>query len=153
MNKAEYLKKQLAELSEAINAFSSEAVQLLIIDHILDQLEAHGPREQSELPVYPIMRHAEKEMVVAPKKNGATKILSQLLENGFFDTPKSIGELADFCDANYDGPFYTNQLSGLLMAMTVKGKLNRTVSPHTKRYVYTKASASSSMGGGQSRLQ
>ena len=57
MNKAEYLKKQLAELSEVINTFSSEAVQL------------------------------------------------------------------------------------------------RTVSPHTKRYVYMKASASSSMGGGQSRLQ
>jgi hypothetical protein len=141
MNKAEHLTKQLAELSEVINTFSSEAVQLIIIDHILDELEAHGPREQSKLPVYPIMKPAEKETVVIPKKNGATKILNQLLENGFFDTEKCIGELADFCDANYDGPFYTNQLSGLLMTMTAKGKLNRTVSPHTKRYVYTKASS------------
>lgn len=141
MNKAEHLKKQLSELSEVINTFSSEAVQLIVVDRILDQLEAPGPGEQSKLPVYPINKPAGKEIVATRKKNGATKILNQLIENGFFDTERSISELADFCDANYGGPFYTNQLSGLLMAMTAKGKLNRAVSPHTKRYVYTKASA------------
>jgi hypothetical protein len=129
MNRTEYLKKQLAELAEVINGFSSQAVQLIVIDRVLSQLEDGGPGEH----IVPIVR--------TPKRNGATKILNRLLESGFFDTERSISELAGFCAAHYDGPFYTNQLSGLLLSMVNKGTLLRTISPETNRYVYTSTAA------------
>jgi hypothetical protein len=124
MNTTEKLKKQLAELSDVINGFSSQAVQLIVVDRIISRLEDHPPPEH----IGPIVRK--------PKKNGTTKILNRLLESYFFDTAKSINELAVFCNTHYGGPFYTNQLSGLLLGMVKKGTLLRTINPETNRYVY-----------------
>ena len=47
MNKrVERLKKQLLELSEAVNAFTSEDVQLRIIERVLDHLSHQNQLEE-----------------------------------------------------------------------------------------------------------
>ena len=150
MNKQiEKLKKQLVEISEVVNSFKSEAVQVKIIDKLLDvMLEAEknetegsdsfirrgkGQRTEHELENYPFNN--------GRKKPGATRVLNQLLATDFFNSPQSISSIADFCKDNFNSDFKTSELSGILLKLAKENKLTRERNNDSNRVEYAKVAA------------
>ena len=142
----EKLKKQLLEISEVVNSFKSEAVQVKVVDRLLDAMlelekaDGDGTEIFNKRPYnkrngddggYPSVRGA--------KKPGATKILNQLLSSDFFDAPHSISSIATYCKDNFDSDFKTSELSGILLKLANEHKLRRERSNDNNRFEYVRA--------------
>jgi len=142
----EKLKKQLIEISEVVNLFKSEAVQVKVIDRLFDVIidsersdadagdifHKKGPKQRINGNNY--------EHAPARKKPGATKVLNQLLTStDFFDTHRSISSIAEYCKTNYDSDFKTSELSGILLKLANEHKLKRERSNTNNRFEYVKA--------------
>jgi len=136
----EKLKKQLTEISEVVNSFKSEAVQLKIIDRLLDVLVEFDKTdaEGTELFNKKVHKRDENDYPFAQgrKKPGATKILNQLLSTDFFSTPRSISSIATYCKDNFDSEFKTSELSGILLKLANENKLKRERSNDNNRFEY-----------------
>lgn len=141
----EKLKKQLLEISEVVNAFKSEAVQVKIVDRLLDAMlevektDTEGPELLIRKGYKP--RNGEESLYAyarGPKKPGATKILNQLLNTDFFDTPRSISSIANYCKDTFDSDFKTSELSGILLKLANEHKLRRERSNENNRFEYVK---------------
>jgi len=138
----EKLKKQLLEISDVINAFQSEAVQVKIIDRLLDTMidwdrdsdEQSGKRVRSYQG-----EDGSQHRDAGSRKPGATKVLNQLLQTNFFDYPHSIADIATYCKDQYDSEFKTSELSGILLKLSNENKLRRERSEENNRYEYVKA--------------
>lgn len=142
----EKLKKQLLEISEVVNSFRSEAVQVKIIDRLLDaMLESEkGEIDGADALIRKGRRTRqgdddENSVSAGRKKPGATKILNQLLLTDFFSSRHSISEIADYCKDNYDSDFKTSELSGILLKLAKENKLKRERSNDNNRFEYVKA--------------
>jgi hypothetical protein len=142
----EKLKKQLLEISEVVNSFRSEAVQVKIIDRLLDAMLESEKGEIDGADVFSRkgrrIRQGDDEInssSAGRKKPGATKILNQLLLTDFFSASHSISEIADFCKENYDSDFKTSELSGILLKLAKENKLKRERSNDNNRFEYVKA--------------
>lgn len=142
----EKLKKQLIEISEVVNLFKSEAVQVKVIDKLLDVM-MDGEKTDMEI-AEPFTRKGPKQKInghtyehqSVRKKPGATKVLNQLLTTtDFFDTHRSISSIADYCKHNYDSDFKTSELSGILLKLANEHKLKRERSDANNRFEYVKA--------------
>jgi hypothetical protein len=142
----EKLKKQLLEISEVVNAFKSEAVQVKIVDRLLDAM-IELEKTDGEAPEIFVRkgykaRNGEENAYAfgrGPKKPGATKILNQLLSSDFFDTPRSISSIATYCKDTYDSDFKTSELSGILLKLANEHKLRRERSNENNRFEYVRA--------------
>jgi hypothetical protein len=138
----EKLKKQLLEISDVINAFQSEAVQVKIIDRLLDTMidwdrdsdEQSGKRTRNYQG-----EDGAQQRESASRKPGATKVLNQLLQTNFFDHPHSIADIATYCKDQYDSEFKTSELSGILLKLSNESKLRRERSEENNRYEYVRA--------------
>jgi len=139
----EKLKKQLLEISDVINAFQSEAVQVKIIDRLLDTM-IDWDKEGEEGFNRKIRSYQNEEGITqresSSRKPGATKILNQLLQTNFFDHPHSIADIATYCKDQYDSEFKTSELSGILLKLSNENKLRRERSEENNRFEYVKAS-------------
>jgi hypothetical protein len=142
----EKLKKQLMEISEVVNSFKSEAVQVKIVDRLLDAMIELDKTEGDSAEVF--IKRCYKPRGAdegnysygrGPKKPGATKILNQLLSGDFFDTPRSISSIANYCKDNFDSEFKTSELSGILLKLANEGKLRRERSNENNRFEYVRA--------------
>ena len=140
----EKIKKQLLEIADALNAFDSDAVQVKIMERVMPQLERWSmettaneqiilstPLEKNEPKI-----SSAKATSKAPKPPGQTKVMNLLLKTDFFDAPRSIAEITDYCNENYEGTFYTYQTSGILLSFIKRMLLVRRISEQTNRYVY-----------------
>jgi hypothetical protein len=140
----EKLKKQLTEISEVVNLFKSEAVQVKVVDRLLDALmelektETDGAEVLIKRGYKPRGDEANYSYARGPKKPGATKILNQLLSSDFFDTPHSISSIANYCKDNFDSDFKTSELSGILLKLANEGKLRRERSNENNRFEYVR---------------
>lgn len=141
----EKLKKQLLEVSEVVNSFQSEAVQVKIISWLLDEMteEEKGEAEGAEA-VFPkrgrkLRTESNHSSIPGRKKPGATKILNQLLSTDYFDVPHSISAIADYCRENFDSEFKTSELSGILLKLANENKLRRERSSENNRFEYVRA--------------
>ena|ERR1700712_4328765 len=139
----EKLKKQLTEISEVVNSFKSEAVQLKIIEKFLDVLVDFdkGDTDTTELFNKKGYKKTEFEsdnysLSQGRKKPGATKILNQLLNSDFFSVPRSISSIATYCKENFDSDFKTSELSGILLKLANENKLRRERSHDNNRFEY-----------------
>jgi hypothetical protein len=139
----EKLKKQLIEMSDVVNSFKSEAVQVKIIDRLLDTImeTEKGDADNIELFNKKGYRHksehdSEYPSINGRKKPGATKILNQLLSTDFFYTPRSISSIATYCKDNFDSDFKTSELSGILLKLANENKLRRERSQDNNRFEY-----------------
>jgi len=137
----EKLKKQLTEISEVVNSFKSEAVQLKIIDRLLDVLVEFDKTDAEGTELFNKKGHKRDEGDNYPfaqgrKKPGATKILNQLLSTDFFSTPRSISSIATYCKDNFDSDFKTSELSGILLKLANENKLKRERSNDNNRFEY-----------------
>jgi len=139
----EKLKKQLLEISEVVNSFKSEAVQVRIIDRLLDAIaETEKTESESAEPFIKKSRRARTgdadDHNQGRKKPGATKILNQLLATEYFNSRHSISAIADYCKENYDSEFKTSELSGILLKLAKENKLKRERSNDSNRFEYVK---------------
>jgi len=140
----EKLKKQLMELAEVVNSFKSEAVQVKVIDRLLDAMLEIEKTEGESPEVF--KKNGEKKtedegnypLVKTAKRPGATKILNQLLNTSFFDRPHSISSIASYCKDNFDSEFKTSELSGILLKLANENKLKRERSNDNNRFEYVR---------------
>ena len=140
LNNVDKLKKQLSEISEVVNSFKSEAVQLKIVEKLLDVIieTEKSETEGAELFIKKGKQRADDDSDSANgrKKPGATKVLNQLLSTDFFYTPRSIASIANYCKDNFDSEFKTSELSGILLKLANEHKLRRERSQDNNRYEY-----------------
>lgn len=138
----EKLKKQLTEIAEVVNAFQSEAVQVRVVDRLLDEIMEtdRADTEGHEVFIKKIRRtdaYAERSIPESKQKRpGATKVLNQLLASDYFVTPHSISSIADYCKDNFDSDFKTSELSGILLKLAKENKLKRERSNENNRFEY-----------------
>lgn len=140
----EKLKKQLLELAEVVNSFQSEAVQLRVIDRVLDYLVDNDRADLENGDTLnkrsrKTFSEEDSQSVAGRKKPGATKILNQVLSTDFFDQPRSISSIAEYCKENYDAEFKTSELSGILLKLANENKLKRERSTENNRFEYVRA--------------
>ncbi|WP_158824797.1 hypothetical protein [Mucilaginibacter lacusdianchii] len=134
----EKLKKQLLELSDVINVFQSEAVQVKIIDRLLDTI-LDGDKDGDDTiskRTRGLQNHRDADQ--GARKPGATKVLNQLLNTNYFDEPHSIADIASYCKDEYGSEFKTSELSGILLKLSNDNKLRRERSHENNRYEYVK---------------
>ena len=138
----EKLKKQLIDISEVVNSFRSEAVQVKVVEKLLDAMiesektdadgvelfNKKGYKHRTDSEGHPSIRGI--------KKPGATKVLNQLLSTDFFKTPHSISSIAGYCKDNFDSEFKTSELSGILLKLANENKLRRERSHENNRFEY-----------------
>jgi uncharacterized protein with NRDE domain len=136
----EKLKKQLIEISEVVNAFQSEAVQVKVVDKLLDAMIEF---ERGEIEGYELAnkkgskpKFTEDTATAGRKKPGATKVLNQLLATDFFKTSHSISAIAEYCKENFNSDFKTSELSGILLKLAKENKLRRERNDENNRFEY-----------------
>jgi hypothetical protein len=141
----EKLKKQLIEISEVVNSFRSESVQVRVVDRLLDAMieMEKADSEGAEIFNKKGLKHRSDDegnyhSSNSAKKPGATKVLNQLLSGSFFDTPHSISAIATYCKDNFDSDFKTSELSGILLKLANEHKLRRERSNENNRFEYVK---------------
>lgn len=124
----EELKVQLKALSEIVNGFESEAVQLRIVEHVLG-LPTGTQESPDNIPTQekakPTKNITSKKPGKKPSAQGAVAILGKLIEDGFFKTPKSINDIVAHCDHNLARKFKTNEFSGRLARLVRENTLTR----------------------------
>jgi hypothetical protein len=141
----EKLKKQLLEISEVVNSFRSEAVQVKVIDRLLDAMIESEKGEIDGADAFNRRVRRTKQTdddenlsTNGRKKPGATKVLNQLLLTDFFNSSHSISEIAEYCKENYSSDFKTSELSGILLKLAKENKLKRERSDDNNRFEYVK---------------
>jgi len=147
------LKNQLLDLAETLNAFKSEAVQLKIVEKLLDNffIEEQGPasdgnQEQMEANftsrrakrVNPNNRLQDGTGIRERKPTGATKAMHRLLQSDFFDQPKTIAAIAERYNQEFNENFKTSEISGILLKSVKENLLKREKNQENKRYEYVK---------------
>lgn len=140
----EKLKKQLVEIAEVVNSFQSEAVQVRVVDRLLDEImetervDTEGSEIFNKKGRKPKAENEEEESVNLQrrKKPGATKVLNQLLSSDYFRTPHSISSIAEYCKDKFDSDFKTSELSGILLKLAKENKLRRERSNENNRFEY-----------------
>jgi hypothetical protein len=134
----EKLKKQLIEISEVVNAFRSEAVQVKVVDRLLDAMIEFEKSEAENGELF----HKKKidtdtgNNTASRKKPGATRVLNQLLSTDFFSTPHSISSIAEYCKKKFNSDFKTSELSGILLKLANENKLRRQRNDENNRFEY-----------------
>jgi len=137
----EKLKKQLIEIAEVVNAFRSEAVQVRVVDKLLDAMIEFEKSEADYGETLPKKKAADSDIdnsTTRRKKPGATKVLSQLVNTDFFKTPHSISAIAEYCRKQFNSDFKTSELSGILLKLSNENKLRRQRNNENNRFEYVK---------------
>jgi hypothetical protein len=150
------VKKQLKELSEVLNLFKSEAVQLRIVELLLNEDGEDTEETQENSSSTPRVKTKRKSKRSIQKMDAETKankktnnrkssgtpgqsaILEELISKGWFDKPKTIGDIIKYCTENHAKKFKSTDLSPYLVARIRNNTLKRTKNSESKQYEYTK---------------
>jgi hypothetical protein len=135
------IKKELSDLAGIINSFKSEAVQLRIVDLILQGSEVQHDDDNGTGQGSPTdgksrrRRKGKKKSTPATDKSvktrgkagrtGAASILTQLIEEGFFQSKKTIKAIMEHAGKKKARKFKANELSGPLARFVRDGRLDR----------------------------
>jgi hypothetical protein len=143
----EEVKNQLKELSDVINSFASEAVQLRIIDLVFDALQNQDLvskiKHEQEPPTPHLKRKRIKSKVRsfptdrAANGEGPVSTLAKLIDGAFFDQPQSIRSIIEHCEVNLAKKIKQSDISGRLAKMVKEGTLKR-VKNSSGQYEYSK---------------
>ncbi|MBK6606084.1 MAG: hypothetical protein IPQ05_18825 [Leptospiraceae bacterium] len=137
INNFEKIKEQLKELSEVVNLFKSEAVQLRIVELVFDSEQAKeeavgnvqsNPRKKGKGKEKKSTQSNLKEKKTKPVSvgNGPVATLSELANSDFFKKPRTINDIIEHCDRNLARRFKTNEISSKLARMVRNKELERT---------------------------
>ena len=129
------VKEQLQGLSEVVNSFKSEAVQLKIVEFILglesedeQKIINSSPKRKTtrrKTAKKPTDETSQKRTGKKPFGQGGPATLDKLIEEGFFSEPKSIGDIVKHCEHNMARKFKANEFSGKLARLVRHGTLVR----------------------------
>lgn len=108
INNFDGLKKQLRELSTIINSFTSEAVQLKIIELLFSDfsLEIKKGGDSGDEKPKPKRKPKPKKIVEnqnsgnKPKRTGrkgAARLLNELIDEGYFETKRGLNDIVSYC--------------------------------------------------------
>jgi hypothetical protein len=134
MKDLDSIKKELAELATVVNAFTSEAVQLRVLEYVLESdTKPIEPRTKQSTPrrrrVGPKSQEAIETKAQAPKvKKGrpsAATQLEKLLEEGFFNKKRTISEMISHMGTKKGQHFKANEISPPLLRFVRDQKLER----------------------------
>jgi hypothetical protein len=145
----EEVKKQLAELSEVVNKFKSEAVQLRIVElafagrTVLDEEKLD---EENGQPHRKRTGKKSKATANSPAKienkrpraggKGPKAALEQFIGDGFFNQKRTIGAVVEHCKLKARN-YRANELSGPLGRLVRDDKLSRAKNAENQ-FEYTK---------------
>lgn len=145
----EAIKAQLAELADVINKFKSEAVQLRIVELVLQGKNVETGGESSN-KVAPIKKGKKKRKPASSSSNttngkkkkasggtGAIATLIKVYGEGFFSKPRTISDILAHCETNLARRIKANEISGKLGRMVRTGELKRTKNTDNQ-YEYTR---------------
>jgi hypothetical protein len=151
----ETVKSQLRELAEVINTFKSEAVQLKLIEILFKGSKVDTPVPPLEPPAEvtevektgttgkrkktkKVTAGENEKKTSAPKgRPGPLTTLEQLVNEGFFKTKRTIGDVVKHCKVNLTITYKSTDLSGVLMKLVRDKKLKRVQNPATNQYEYS----------------
>ena len=137
------LQKKLKAIADTVNTFKSEAVQLRVVDVLLEQLGAdtapmvpsasqdkqrRKSRRRPEKASAPSAQGKAKTPRKAPRGSGspgAYASINELLGEGFFKTPKTIGSIVDHCASARGHHYKANECSPALLRLLRDKKLKR----------------------------
>ena len=147
MNDLDDLQKRLKAIAEVVNAFKSEAVQVRVVEVLLGQLgmptasdvsaSAKAPRRTKRRKASAkIDSTADKVAKASPQKParkaertsaspGGFAMISQLLGDGYFKTPKTISAIVAHCGSSKGHHYKANECSPALLRLLRDGKLKR----------------------------
>ncbi len=131
------VKVQLAELSDIINKFKSEQVQLKIVELVFSA--AGGESEHLDEGAQPSRKRGRRTRKKtetetpnatdgkkrAGRGDGPVPTLEHFIQEGFFNQKRTIGVVVDHCTAKARN-FKSNELSGPLARLVRNNKLTRT---------------------------
>lgn len=141
------LKQQLIELSEAVNKFESEAVQLRVVELVLDHNLGRGHNfSESGIERY-IAGPGLSEIVHGARSGrrkkttdsarGAVAALNELIGSDFFAAPRTISDIVGHCEESFGARYKSNAFSGPLSRHARTGVLAREKNEDGK-FVYFK---------------
>jgi hypothetical protein len=143
----EEVKNQLKELSDVINSFTSEAVQLRIIDLVFNASNKENSRNKVKLDLEHVVAHPKRKRIKskiralptdrAANGEGPVSTLAKLVESAFFDQPQSIRSIIEHCEVNLAKKIKQSDISGKLAKMVKDGTLKR-VKNAEGQYEYSK---------------
>ena len=147
MNELDDMQKRLKTIADVVNAFKSEAVQLRVVEVLLSQLGAPAvlaanvdskpPRRakrrktssRTETPASdaekPKPQKAARATARSSASPGAFAMISQLLGDGFFKTPRTIGAIVAHCGTSKGHHYKANECSPPLLRLLRDNKLKR----------------------------
>ena len=151
----EDVKKQLQQLSTVINSFKSEAVQLKIIellfrDKTIDEEEilvetkadAVGEKPHRTKTKKPVPKKKKKKAAAKKKTSkgrpGPGEMLNILINEGFFDSPKTLNDTIEHCKGNKAFNYRNVELSTSFSRAVRNQKLSRKKNKE-HQYEYKKA--------------
>jgi hypothetical protein len=142
------VKEQLIELSEVINSFKSETVQLRIVELLLGTREEVVP--ETDTLDMPIVRRGRKPkqsayVVQSPKirrtrskdRPGPSLILKRLVDEGYFNDKRTIGDVVAYCLDTLKFQYKSTDLSGTLARFVKEGNLKREKNSNTSQFEYS----------------
>lgn len=142
------LKKQLNELSGVINSFKSESVQLEILKMIFTPATLREDNYNKLNSVRETKKYKNNKTKKSPigtensktkkySKLGPANILNQLIEEGFFDKPKTINEITQHSESSKGKKIKSGDYSSVLVRFIRDSKLKREKN-NEGQYEYTK---------------
>ncbi len=143
------IKEQLVELSEVINSFKSEQVQLRLVELMFGTMEAPTKEAAPEVAEMPIVRRGRKpkqsENIQQPPKTRRTRskdrpgpslILKRLVDEGYFKERRTIGDVVAYCLDTLKFQYKSTDLSGTLARFVKENTLKREKNAKTNQFEY-----------------
>jgi len=135
----DFAKRQLRELASVLNEFKSEAVQLRVVELLLQRMGTESEEDRQEdrpekrkkeikRKVKPKVKQRETRPKIVSKggRPGPSAIVNQLIEEGFFKTPKVVGDIVAHFRSKGDYGYKRGGLdTGLLRAARSKALQRR----------------------------
>jgi hypothetical protein len=147
------IKEQLIELSEVLNSFKSETVQVRLVELLFgeqgskDEMDDVKPivrRSRSEKPQQEVeaKKTAAKTKKIRRKRSndrpGPSVILKQLTESDYFSERRTISDIVAYCADTLKFNYKSTDLSGTLARLVKEEVLKREKNPETNQFEYFK---------------
>ena len=143
------IKEQLIELSEVINSFKSETVQVRLVELILGGSETAEPSEpEVKVSDMPIVRRGRKPKPAvvyqqprirrtrSKDRPGPSIILKRLVDEKYFDDRRTIGDVVSYCAETFGYQYKSTDLSGTLARFVKEETLKREKNTNTSQFEY-----------------
>ena len=143
MDSPDEFQKRIKSFSDTVNAFKSEAVQIHVIEVLLNKLgvgtislantsvgtSRQGKKKRTPRKAVPAKDvksgNQSQRAGKASGSPGASAMISALLDSGFFKSGKTIGNIVSHCETSKGHHYKASECSPALLHLLRGGKLER----------------------------